>query len=201
MAADILLYDTSHVPVGDDQKQHLELCRDIAIKFNNDFKVDNFLTVPEPLIQKQFSRIMSLKDGLKKMSKSEISDLSRINLMDEKDVMVNKIKKAKTDTHPIPSSIGGLQERPEAKNLLGIYSSLKDSTLEQSIKEFSGKNFSELKENLSQVLVDKIIPISLEIKKLLTEKSYLDQILLEGSRKAENIAAEKLKKIQKIIGF
>ena len=144
---------------------------------------------------------MSLKDGLKKMSKSEISDLSRINLMDEKDVMVNKIKKAKTDTHPIPSSIGGLQERPEAKNLLGIYSSLKDSTLEQSIKEFSGKNFSELKENLSQVLVDKIIPISLEIKKLLTEKNYLDQILLEGSRKAENIAAEKLKKIQKIIGF
>ena len=201
MAADILLYDTSHVPVGDDQKQHLELCRDIAIKFNNDFKVDNFLTVPEPLIQKQFSRIMSLKDGLKKMSKSEISDLSRINLMDEKDVMVNKIKKAKTDTHPIPSTIGGLQERPEARNLLGIYSSLNDFTLEQSIKEFSGKNFSELKENLSQVLVDKIIPISLEIKKLLTEKSYLDQILLEGSRKAENIASEKLKKIQKIIGF
>ena len=201
MAADILLYDTSHVPVGDDQKQHLELCRDIAIKFNNDFKVDNFLTVPEPLIQKQFSRIMSLKDGLKKMSKSEISDLSRINLMDEKDVMVNKIKKAKTDTHPIPSTIGGLQKRPEARNLLGIYSSLNDFTLEQSIKEFSGKNFSELKENLSQVLVDKIIPISLEIKKLLTEKSYLDQILLEGSRKAENIASEKLKKIQKIIGF
>ena len=121
--------------------------------------------------------------------------------MDEKDVMVNKIKKAKTDTHPIPSTIGGLQERPEAKNLLGIYSSLKDSTLEQSIKEFSGKNFSELKENLSQVLVDKIIPISLEIKKLLTEKSYLDQILLEGSRKAEDIASEKVKKIQKIIGF
>ena len=201
MAADILLYDTSHVPVGDDQKQHLELCRDIAIKFNNDFKVDNFLTVPEPLIQKQFSRIMSLKDGLKKMSKSEISDLSRINLMDEKDLMVNKIKKAKTDTHPIPSTIEGLQGRPEAKNLLGIYSSLKDFTLDQSIKEFSGKNFSELKENLSQVLVDKIIPISLEIKKLLTEKSYLDQILLEGSRKAEDIASEKVKKIQKIIGF
>ena len=201
MAADILLYDSTHVPVGDDQKQHLELCRDIAQKFNNDFKVDNFFKVPEPLIQKEFSRIMSLKDGLKKMSKSELSDLSRINLTDEKDQIMNKIKKAKTDSLPLPTTIDELDKRPEAKNLIGIYASLTDSTLEKSIKEFSGKNFSEFKENLSQVLVDKIIPITVEIKKLLNEKKYLDTILLEGSKKADKIASEKVKKIHEIVGF
>ena len=201
MAADILLYDSTHVPVGDDQKQHLELCRDIAQKFNNDFKVDNFFKVPEPLIQKEFSRIMSLKDGLKKMSKSELSDLSRINLTDEKDQIMNKIKKAKTDPLPLPTTIDELNKRPEAKNLIGIYTSLTDSTLEKSIKEFSGKNFSEFKENLSQVLVDKIIPITAEIKKLLNEKKYLDKILLDGSEKADEIASEKVKKIHEIVGF
>ena len=201
MAADILLYDSTHVPVGDDQKQHLELCRDIAQKFNNDFKVDNFFKVPEPLIQKEFSRIMSLKDGLKKMSKSELSDLSRINLTDEKDQIMNKIKKAKTDPLPLPTTIDELNKRPEAKNLIGIYTSLTDSTLEKSIKEFSGKNFSEFKENLSQVLVDKIIPITAEIKKLLNEKKYLDKILLDGSKKADEIASEKVKKINEIVGF
>ena len=201
MAADILLYDSTHVPVGDDQKQHLELCRDIAQKFNNDFKVDNFFKVPEPLIQKEFSRIMSLKDGLKKMSKSELSDLSRINLTDNKDQIINKIKKAKTDPLPLPATIDELNKRPEAKNLIGIYTSLTDSTLEKSIKEFSGKNFSEFKENLSQVLVDKIIPITAEIKKLLNEKKYLDKILLDGSKKADEIASEKVKKIHEIVGF
>ena len=201
MAADILLYDSTHVPVGDDQKQHLELCRDIAQKFNNDFKVDNFFKVPEPLIQKEFSRIMSLKDGLKKMSKSELSDLSRINLTDDKDQIMNKIKKAKTDPLPLPTTIDELNKRPEAKNLIGIYTSLTDSTLEKSIKEFSGKNFSEFKENLSQVLVDKIIPITAEIKKLLNEKKYLDKILLDGSEKADEIASEKVKKIHEIVGF
>ena len=201
MAADILLYDSTHVPVGDDQKQHLELCRDIAQKFNNDFKVDDFFKVPEPLIQKEFSRIMSLKDGLKKMSKSELSDLSRINLTDDKDQIINKIKKAKTDPLPLPTNIDELNKRPEAKNLIGIYASLTDSTLEKSIKEFSGKNFSEFKENLSQVLVDKIIPITVEIKKLLNEKKYLDTILLEGSKKADKIASEKVKKIHEIVGF
>jgi len=201
MAADILLYDSTHVPVGDDQKQHLELCRDIAQKFNNDFKVDDFFKVPEPLIQKEFSRIMSLKDGLKKMSKSELSDLSRINLTDDKDQIINKIKKAKTDPLPLPTTIDELDKRPEAKNLIGIYASLTDSTLEKSIKEFSGKNFSEFKENLSQVLVDKIIPITVEIKKLLNEKKYLDTILLEGSKKADKIASEKVKKIHEIVGF
>ena len=201
MAADILLYDTTHVPVGDDQKQHLELCRDIAQKFNNDFKVDNFFVSPEPLIQKEFSRIMSLKDGTKKMSKSELSDLSRINLTDEKDQIINKIKKAKTDTLPLPSTVDELNNRPEAKNLIGIYSSLTGLNSENSVKKFSGQNFSAFKENLSEVLVEKITPISSEIKKLLSEKTYLDEILVEGSKKAEIISAEKIKKIHEIVGF
>ena len=201
MAADILLYDTTHVPVGDDQKQHLELCRDIAQKFNNDFNYLDFFKVPEPLIQKEFSRIMSLKDGLKKMSKSETSDLSRINMTDEKDQIINKIKKAKTDPLPMPSSIGELDKRPEARNLIGIYSSLTGTPLEKSINEFSGKNFSDFKDILSQVVVDKIIPISIEIKKLLQDKKHLDQILLEGVEKADNIASQKIKKIHEIVGF
>ncbi len=201
MAADILLYDSTHVPVGDDQKQHLELCRDIAQKFNNDFKVNDFFKIPEPLIQKEFSRIMSLKDGTKKMSKSDLSDLSRINLTDDKDLIINKIKKAKTDPMPMPSRIQELENRPEAKNLIGIYSSLSNSTLENSIKKFSGINFSEFKENLSQALIDKIIPVSVEIKKLLNEKKYLDEILLEGCQKAGDIASKKIKKIHEILGF
>ena len=201
MAADILLYDASHVPVGDDQKQHLELCRDIAQKFNNDFDVIDFFKIPEPLIQKEFSRIMSLKDGLKKMSKSELSDLSRINLTDKEDQIVNKIKKAKTDTLPIPSSIEELKERPEAKNLLSIFSSMSETTLEKSIQEFSGKSFSHFKDSLTQILVDKITPISNEIEKLLNEKHYLDEILSEGSKKADITASKKIEKIHKIVGF
>ena len=201
MAADILLYDTSHVPVGDDQKQHLELCRDIAQKFNNDFGVDDFFKIPEPLIQNKFSRIMSLRDGTKKMSKSELSDLSRINLTDDKDQIINKIKKAKTDTLPLPATSADLEKRPEAKNLMSIYSSIIDVNLDDTINKFSGKNFSEFKENLSEVLIDKIIPISNEIKKLLKEKSFLDQILDSGRKKADKIASEKVKKIQEIMGF
>jgi len=201
MAADILLYNTTHVPVGDDQKQHLELCRDIAQKFNNDFKVENFFTLPEPLIQNEFSRIMSLKDGTKKMSKSELSDLSRINLTDEKDEILNKIKKAKTDALPMPSTIEELDKRPEAKNLLVIYSSITSSSLEKSVKLFSRKNFSEFKENLSEIIIDKISPIKAEIKKLLSEKEYLDSILSEGCRKADVISSKKMKKIKEIVGF
>ena len=201
MAADILLYDTTHVPVGNDQKQHLELCRDIAQKFNNDFKIDDFFKIPEPLIHKEFSRIMSLKDGLKKMSKSELSDLSRINLTDDKDQIFNKIKKAKTDALPIPSSVEELNNRPEARNLLGIYASLANLSLEKSIQEFSGKNFSEFKEILSQILIEKINPISIEIKKLLNEKKYLDKILLEGCKEADSLASKKIKKIHDIVGF
>ena len=201
MAADILLYDSTHVPVGDDQKQHLELCRDIAQRFNNDFKVNDFFKVPEPLIQKEFSRIMSLKDGSKKMSKSDLSDLSRINLTDEKDEIINKIKKAKTDPMSMPSNIEELEKRFEAKNLIGIYASLSGQSLEKTVKEFAGKNFSEFKEILSQVLVDKILPISVEIRKLMKEKNYLDKILIEGSEKANDIASEKIKKIHEILGF
>jgi len=201
MAADILLYDATHVPVGDDQKQHLELCRDIAQKFNNDFDQDNFLQVPEPLIQKEFSRIMSLKDGSKKMSKSELSDLSRINLTDDRDAIVNKIKKAKTDPLPMPSSVEELNERLEARNLLGIYSSLNNSTLHNTVENFSGKNFSEFKNQLSDLLVKKIEPISLEIKKLLNDQPYLDKILLEGVEKANSIASKKIDRIKEILGF
>ena len=201
MAADILLYDTTHVPVGDDQKQHLELCRDIAQKFNNDFNATNFLKAPEPLIQKQFSRIMSLKDGTKKMSKSDPSDLSRVNLKDEKDEIYNKIKKAKTDTMPMPEDVKGLIERPEVKNLLGIYSSLQNQRLENSINDFNGKQFSEFKEKLSEALIEKIQPISNEIKKLLNDEKYLDEILLKGSEKAAKIASKKNKEIKKLVGF
>ena len=201
MAADILLYDATHVPVGDDQKQHLELCRDIAQKFNNDFRVENFFIIPEPLIKKEFSRIMSLKDATKKMSKSDLSDLSRINLTDEKDKMIDKIKRAKTDSLPFPSKLEDLEKRLEVKNLVGIYSSLSEVSTENILKDFSGKNFSEFKDNLAQVLVDKINPISLEIKKLLNDQEYLDKILVEGCEKAENIASKKIKKIHELLGF
>jgi tryptophanyl-tRNA synthetase len=201
MAADILLYDATHVPVGDDQKQHLELCRDIAQKFNNDFDAEDFLKVPEPLIQKKFSRIMSLKDGIKKMSKSDPSDLSRINLTDNKDQILNKVRKAKTDPLPLPGEIKSLVERPEVENLLGIYSSIKNQNLENSIGEFNGKNFSEFKEKLSEALIEKIEPISKEIKKLLNDEKYLDAILLDGSIKADKIASKKIKEIKELVGF
>ena len=201
MAADIMLYDATHVPVGDDQKQHLELCRDIAQKFNNDYKVQDFLVPPEPLIQKQFSRIMSLKDGSKKMSKSDESDLSRINLKDDKDSISNKIKKAKTDQYPIPSEIKELENRPEAENLLGIYSSLKNQKIEKTLEEFGGKNFSEFKINLTDQLIERITPIAGEINRLLDNPDYLDKILFSGGEKANAIAEKKVKELKKIIGF
>ncbi len=201
MAADIMLYDSTHVPVGDDQKQHLELCRDIAQKFNNDYNVEDFLVPPEPLIQKQFSRIMSLKDGSKKMSKSDVSDLSRINLKDSKDLIINKIKKAKTDPHPIPNIIEELENRPEAENLLGIYSSLKNQNINTTLKEFGGKNFSEFKTSLSEQLIDKISPMAKEINRLLNDPGYLDKILLAGAEKANDIAENKVREMKKIIGF
>jgi|TARA_Y100000816_G_scaffold259256_1_gene214705 tryptophanyl-tRNA synthetase len=199
MASDILLYDSTHVPVGDDQKQHLELCRDIAQKFNLDFNVPDFLKVPEPIIQKYFSRIMSLKDGTKKMSKSDPSDLSRVNLTDDKDVIKNKIKKAKTDSLPISEK--DIEKRFEAKNLLEIYSSLAEKKIEDTINQFDGRNFSEFKEKLSDIMVEKISPISLEINKLLNDKKYLDKILIEGIEKADKIANKKILEMKKIIGF
>jgi tryptophanyl-tRNA synthetase len=201
MAADILLYDSTHVPVGEDQKQHLELSRDIAQKFNLDFKAPDFLKAPEPLIQKNFARIMSLKDGTKKMSKSDPSDLSRINLTDKKDEIVNKIKKAKTDNSALPSDDKKLNERPEVENLLGIYSSLSNQTLSDSINEFGGKNFSEFKRKLSDLVVAKISPISDEINKLKKDNNFIDKILEDGAEKADKITSKKVKEMKKIIGF
>ena len=201
MAADILLYDSTHVPVGEDQKQHLELSRDIAQKFNLDFNSPNFFKAPEPLIQKNFARIMSLKDGTKKMSKSDPSDLSRINLTDKKDEIVNKIKKAKTDNSALPSDDKKLNERPEVENLLGIYSSLSNQTLSDSINEFGGKNFSEFKQKLSDLVVAKISPISDEINKLKKDNNFIDKILEDGAEKADKITSKKVKEMKKIIGF
>ena len=201
MAADILLYDATHVPVGEDQKQHLELSRDIANKFNLDFNSPDFLIAPEPLIQKNFARIMSLKDGNKKMSKSDPSDLSRINLSDSTDEIFNKIKKAKTDTQTLPENENELSSRPEAENLIGIYSSLNDQSIINTINEFSGKNFSEFKEKLASLVVEKISPISSEINKLLKDEKFIDEVLNDGAQEADKIASEKIKNIKKIIGF
>jgi len=201
MTADILLYDSTHVPVGEDQKQHLELARDIAQKFNLDFDSPNFLKVPEPLIKKNFSRIMSLKDGTSKMSKSDPSDLSRINLTDKKDQIVNKIKKAKTDNNLLPENNINLNRRPEVENLLGIYSSLKNQSIENSINEFGGKNFLEFKESLTEIVVEKISPISTEINKLLKDNAYIDSVLKDGGEKANTIASKKINEMKRIIGF
>ena len=201
MAADILLYDATHVPVGEDQKQHLELCRDIAQKFNHDFNTPNFLKVPDPLIQKEFARIMSLKDGLKKMSKSDPSDFSRINLSDDKDLIINKIKKSKTDTLPMPGQNDDLEKRPEVLNLLGIYSSLSNQNLDKVKSEFEGKNFSLFKDNLSELLVGKIEPIGKEIKDLLKDEKYLDKILEKGREKADNLASKKITEMKTLVGF
>ena len=201
MASDILLYDTTHVPVGEDQKQHLELTRDIAQKFNLDFDCKDFLTAPEPLIQKNFSRIMSLKDGTKKMSKSDPSDQSRINMTDDKDLIVSKIKKAKTDSAKLPENDKDINNRPELKNLYGIFSSIQNQTLDLTIDEFKGKNFSDFKNKLAEVLVEKIYPISNETNKLLKDEKFIDQILLDGSEKAEVIAKKKVNNIKNIIGF
>ena len=201
MAADILLYDSTHVPVGEDQKQHLELARDIAQKFNLDFNKPDFLKAPEPLIQKKFSRIMSLKDGLKKMSKSDPSDLSRINLNDTNDQIVNKIKKAKTDIKPLTNDESELKERPEAENLLGIYSSLSNQNLQNTIEEFSGKNFSYFKKKLTDLITDKIFPISKEMNRIQKDKKFVDDVLQKGAEKADQISSKKIKEIKEIIGF
>jgi len=201
MAADILLYKATHVPVGEDQKQHLELTRDIAKKFNNDFKCGDYFPIVEPLIPKEISRVMSLRDGQKKMSKSENSDQSRINLKDDKDLIDQKIKKAKTDNDPIPSEIKGLKNRYEAANLISIYASLNGIEMDKVLKEFGGKNFSTFKSKLSESLVEKISPIGKESKKLLKDKSYLNKILEKGAKKADIIAKKNLKEIYEIIGL
>jgi tryptophanyl-tRNA synthetase len=200
MAADILLYKATHVPVGADQKQHLELCRDIAQKFNNDFKKDVF-PIPEPLIQKNISRVMSLRDGTKKMSKSEDSSYSRIDLKDSADDIIKKIKKAKSDSSSIPDNLKDLEKKPEALNLINIYSDLSGISLEQALNEVKGKDYSYLKNKLSEVLVEVICPIGKKIKNLLEDKSYLEKVLKEGTEKARDLAVHNLKEVQNAVGF
>ena len=200
MAADILLYKATHVPVGADQKQHLELCRDIAQKFNNDFK-KNVFPLPEPLIQKNISRVMSLRDGTKKMSKSDDSEYSRINLKDSADDIVKKIKKAKSDSSTIPDNLNDLGKKPEALNLINIYSDLTNSSLERSLNELKGKEYSYLKNRLSETLIEVICPVGKKIKELLDDKSYLEKVLTEGTEKARNIAEYNLKEIKNAVGF
>ena len=201
MAADILLYKATHVPVGEDQKQHLELTRDVAKKFNNDFNCGDFFPIVEPLIPEEVSRVMSLRDGQKKMSKSEESDQSRINLRDDKDLIDQKIKKAKTDSAAIPSDINGLKNRYEATNLISIYASLNNINIEQVLKQFGGKNFLNFKNKLTESIVEKICPIGKEITKLLKDTNYLYEILEKGSKKADLIANNNLKEVYKIIGL
>ena len=201
MAADILLYKATHVPVGADQKQHLELSRDIAQKFNNDFNCKDFFPVPEPLIPKKVSRVMSLRDGTKKMSKSEESDFSRINLKDSADEIIKKIKKAKSDSEPIPDNLKNLEKKPEALNLLNIYSEITKKSLEVVLNEVSGKDYSFLKTKLSEILINEITPIGKEIEKLLKDRAYLTQILKKGKEKANIIAEENLKNIREKVGL
>ncbi len=201
MAADILLYKATHVPVGADQKQHLELSRDIAQKFNNDFNCKDFFPLPEPLIPKKVSRVMSLRDGKKKMSKSEESDYSRINLKDNSDEIIKKIKKAKSDSSTIPSNLKDLEKKPEALNLINIYSEVSNDSIDKVLGEMSGKEYSYLKNKLAEILVSEILPVGKEINKLLNDESYLIKVLQKGKEKASIIAEENLKNIREKVGL
>ncbi len=200
MAADILVYKGTHVPVGEDQKQHLELARDIAQKFNNDFKTETF-PIPEPLILGTATRVMSLKDGTAKMSKSDPSDLSRINMTDDADTIQRKIKKAKTDPDHLPDSAAGLDARPEARNLLGIYAALSDSTVDAAVEEFAGRQFSALKDRLSDVAVAKLAPIQDEYRRLLADKAAIDDVLADGAERARAISEPVLREVHDVVGF
>ena len=200
MAADILIYHATHVPVGDDQKQHLELTRDIAIKFNHDYGQD-FFPVTEPVIGGTAARVMSLRDGSKKMSKSDPSDLSRINLMDDAETISKKLKKAKTDPDPLPSEEAGLEGRPEARNLVAIYAALSDQTIDQTLAEVGGKQFGAFKPMLTDLAVAKLAPISSEMTRLLADTSEIDRILARGAEHARAITAPILAKTYEIVGM
>jgi len=209
MAADILVYRATHVPVGDDQKQHLELCRDIAQKFNNDFADsirahghgDGYFPLTEPIIQGPATRVMSLRDGTKKMSKSDASDYSRINLTDDADAIAQKVRKAKTDPEPLPSEEAGLAPRPEADNLVGIYAALADRTKAQVLGEFGGAQFSAFKSALVDLSVSTLGPIAAEMKRLVQDTAYIDSVLAEGATRAELIAAETINAVKDIVGL
>ncbi len=200
MAADILIYLATHVPVGDDQKQHLELTRDIAQKFNNDFKTDLF-PIPEPLILGEATRVMSLRDGSKKMSKSDPSDYSRIMLTDTAENITQKLKKAKTDTEPLPENKEGLINRPEAENLISIFASLQENKIENVINDYAGKEFSVFKKDLAELSVSKLEPITTEMNKLMSDISYIDSVLNSGKEKAISVAEPVLNKTKEIVGF
>lgn len=200
MAADILIYNATHVPVGEDQKQHLELTRDIASTFNHHFGRE-FFTLPEPMIMGEATRVMSLRDGSQKMSKSAESDLSRINLTDTPDMIVDKIKRAKTDPNPLPDSLEGLEGRAEAANLITIYAALSGLSKSAVINEFAGKQFSEFKPKLSDVMVETIAPITSRMRELLAQPDEIDRVLVDGAEKARTIAAPILKDVKSIMGF
>jgi tryptophanyl-tRNA synthetase len=209
MAADILVYRATHVPVGEDQKQHLELARDIAQKFNNDFSEsigahgfnDKFFPQPEPLITGPATRVMSLRDGTKKMSKSDPSDYSRINLTDDADGIAQKIRKAKTDPEPLPSEEKGLETRPEADNLVGIYAALAGKAKTDVLRDFGGGQFSGFKSALVDLAVDKLGPIGAEMKKLTQDPAYVDSVLTDGASRANVIASETMNAVKDIVGF
>lgn len=200
MAADILLYKGTHVPVGEDQKQHLELARDIAAKFNNDTGTETF-PLPEPLILGAATRVMSFKDGTKKMSKSDPSDLSRINMTDDADTIARKIKKAKSDPDLLPHDIKGLDGRPEARNLLGIYAAIAEVSVEAAVAEFAGKQYSALKDRLADVAVAHLAPIQDEYRRLLAEKGHVDAVLADGAARARALAEPVLREVHDVIGF
>ena len=188
MAADILAYRATHVPVGEDQKQHLELARDIAAKFNNDFDAPDFFPLPEPLIGGPAPRVMSLRDGSKKMSKSDPSDLSRINLTDDADTIANKIRKARTDPEPLPETVEGLEGRPEAANLVGIYAALAGTSAEAVVAEFAGQGFGVFKPALAELAVSHLTPISAEIRRLMADPAEIDRVLGDGADRAAALA-------------
>lgn len=200
-AADILLYKGTHVPVGEDQKQHLELSRDIAQKFNNDYDAPAFFPLPEPLIQGPGARIMSLRDGSKKMSKSDSSDMSRINMVDDADTILQKIKKATTDPHPLPESAEGLKGRLEVENLVGIYSATTGRSVDDVLNEFGGKGFGVFKPALAEVLAAKLAPIAAEMRRYNADPAALDAILKDGAERAQAIAAPVMDEVRKIVGF
>jgi tryptophanyl-tRNA synthetase len=209
MAADILVHRATHVPVGEDQKQHLELCRDIAQKFNNDFGEsirargfgDAFFPLTEPVIQGPATRVMSLRDGTKKMSKSDASDNSRINLTDDTDTIAQKIRRAKTDPEPLPSEEAGLEARPEADNLVGIYAGLAEITKAEVLKQFGNAQFSTFKTALAELAVAKLSPIAAEMKRLTQDPGHIDRVLADGSERASAIAAETMNAVKDIVGF
>ncbi|SEM13242.1 tryptophanyl-tRNA synthetase [Roseovarius azorensis] len=200
MAADILTYHATHVPVGEDQKQHLELTRDIAMKFNHDYGVE-FFPIPEPVIEGAATRVMSLRDGSSKMSKSDPSDMSRINLTDDADTIARKIRKAKTDPEPLPSDVQGLANRPEARNLVNIYAALADLSVDQVMRDAGGKPFSEFKPMLADLAVEKLAPISTEMARLMQDVTEIDRILVDGANRARALATPILRQTYEIMGM